>query len=505
MRNHLFTARSVATIIGLVGSVVLLGTASGCAQDSGPDEAVTPVARSSQASSVTADSTDISSFNVSTEAGAMTLGAHDGAGNQIATFRVTKTPLVKHLGAILPVVVVEETGANGSTMHAESASVYPNQTDMARTEFELYGVGTANLIVRSAFDASGTLARLSLFAYHGDAPAGETRLGKFLSSHVSTAKPFDVPTSYANLDEFIEAWIDAHGLADVFNSDQLDRVYFTMKDPSWLAAVVEGIEPGTVDGSGNAATASDEGLSLENSGGTGGTGTGGTTKTGGGSGSGSKTGSGSGGKTGSSGGKSSGKQAGKVSGCDKGGLGGFLGGVLGNVAKDPLGSISGAKACKQCADDLLGKTPAKMTGTKTAAKKTKASNTKAALASAAKVVKTPKKTSTSSKACTSCQKFMKSSGVTKGATCLLGKATNGLFGSSKGSAAKNSKGNSPADDMSDECSSDDASCNNASEGDSCTMGDDSCDFDPGQNADDSGSFDLGDDDGGDFDMFDADG
>jgi hypothetical protein len=413
---------------------------------------------------------------------------------------------VKHAGTILPVVVVEETGANGSTMHAESASVYPNQTDMARTEFELYGVGTANLIIRSAFDASGTLARLSLFAYHGDAPVGETRLGKFLSSQISSAKPFDVEASYTSLDEFIEAWIDAHGLADVFNSAELDRVYFTMKDPSWLAAVVEGVEPGTIAGADATATASDEGLSLENSGGTG-SGSGSKTGTGSGSGSGSKTGSGSGGKTGSSSGKSgSGKQAGKVSGCDKGGLGGFLGGVLGNVAKDPLGSISGAKACKQCADELLGKSPATpATGTKTAAKKTKSSNTKAALQSAAKVVKTPKKTSASSSACTSCQKFMKSSGVSKGATCLLGKATNGLFGSSKGSAASNSKGNSPADDMSDECSSDDASCNDASEGNSCTMGDDSCDFDPGQNADDSGSFDLGDDDGGDFDMFDADG
>jgi uncharacterized membrane protein YgcG len=503
MRNHLTTRHSLAAIVGLVASCVILGAGAGCAQDPGPDANVSPVTRSSEASSVTADATGIQTFNVATETGALTISGHDLGGSPVAKFRVTKAPLVKHAGAVLPVIVVEETGADGSSMHAESASVYPNQTDLARTEFELYGVGNANLIVRSAFDASGTLARLSLFAYHGDSAPGETRLGKFLSSQIQSAKPFDVPSSYASIDDFIEAWVDTHGLAPVFDSKQLDRVYFTMKDPSWLAAVVDAIEPGTMASTdGNAATASDEGLTLQNQGGTGsgssGSGSNGSGSKGSGSGSGGKSGS-----SGSGGSKGGSKQPGKVSGCDKGGLGGFLGGVLGNVAKNPIGAVSGAKACKKCADDLTGKSK-KPVGTKTAARSTKPSGAKSALASSAKVVKTPKKTSTSSSACTTCQKFMKTTGVTKGATCLLGKVTNGLFGSSKGGASQNSKGNSPADDMSDECSSGGASCDAAPEGDSCTMGDDSCDFDPGQNANDSGSFDLGGDDGGDFDMFDAD-
>ena len=214
-----------------------------------------------------------------------------------------------------------------------------------------------------------------------------------------------------------------------------------------------------------------------------------------------------------------------MAGCDSGSIGSFLTGILGNVAKDPTSAISGAKACSECVSGLTGggtttdggttSTDAGMTSTDSGTsvdggsttvvdgggvldggprplKPVKASATKTQIVAQGKAVKTPKATASSSNACSQCEKLMKSTGVTKAATCLLGKATNGALGSKSGGAAQNSKGGSPADDMSDDCDGDD--CSSAADGDTCTEGDDTCDMDPDDSTDDDGSFDLGDSD-----------
>src|SRR5262249_1716752 len=121
------------------------------------------------------------------------------------------------------------------------------------------------------------------------------------------------------LDDYVDAWISTNNLDAVFNSPELDNVFFSMRDPTWIASVVNALDPNTVQG----VAAQSASLHLDNTGG-GGTGSGGS-----GSGSGSG-GSGSGSKTGSGGsGSGSGSPAkppkqGQASGCDTGSLGSFL-------------------------------------------------------------------------------------------------------------------------------------------------------------------------------------
>ena len=531
----------VALVPVLTAAACYVGAATtvGCSAANTQSKAETPVSNTAQASSATSDVTQISSFAVSSQQGSLSLSARDASGAEIAKFNVTKAPLVKYSGGVLPVIMVDETGKGGA-IHAESASVYPYRDDLSRTELELFGVGDDNLIIRWAYDSDGILTRVSLFAYHASIAQGSPRLEKFMANPLNTVAPFDLPQNYASVDEYLDAWIDASNLDAVFNSDELDNVFFTLRDPTWLQAVVSAVDPseGTTAQDVNV---NDDGLAIENTGGGGGGSKGSTGKSSGSSkpGTGKTKSSGTGSKASSSG-TSKGKKSGQVNGCDTSSIGGFLSGVLGNVAKNPTGAVTGAKACSECVSGLTsGNAAAKSgdgtsgtantsasptspgatqgatkTGTSTGksgstAKKSKTSNTKTALANTAKTVKKPKATASSSNACGSCQKFLSNTGVTKAATCLIGKVTNGSLGKSKSGTASNSKGNSPADDMSDECT-DDTSCDDASDGNTCTMGTDTCDFDDDQDADDSGNFDLGDvgdgSDGisGDFGDFDED-
>lgn len=491
-----------------------------------------PVHAAADASTVTSDVTNIRSYSVQTTQGAILISAKDAASKEIASFKVTKAPAVNYWGGVLPAIVVEETGASGQSMHAESVSFYPDRGDLSRTEFELLGVGDQNVIIRSAYDADNILTRVSLFHYKMGGAPGQARLGKFLSGAVHSSAAFDIPASYASIEDYVDGWIDSTGTTIVFENDELDNVYFTLRDPTWIAAVYTALDPEIVDPNSATITTQNrgEGLHFANTGGSGtGSGSGGSSSGGKGTG---KPGAGSGA------GKGAGAKppkAGQASGCDKGGIGSVLGGILGNVAKNPAGSLSGAKACKACVSGLTGggtstssgggTTTTKDAGTSgggtdsgmtsssdsgmTAASdsgtkkdggtarptKKKKSAMKTQVVAAAKASKTPKKTTASSSACSQCQKFLGSTGITKAATCAVGKLTNGIFGKKKKGSATNSNNNSPADDMSDDCADDGSDCASAPDGNDCTMGDDTsatCTSDPDQNANDSGDFEMGD-------------
>lgn len=505
----LFTIPFVALGLYGIGAAPTMGCASSSSAGTGVTE---PVNAAADSSVVTADVTNIRSFSAQTQPGAIVVTAKDATSKEIASFKVTKVPVMNYWGGVMPAIVIEEAGASGGSMHAEAVSFYPDRTDLSRTEFELYGVGDQNVIIRSAYDADNVLTRVSLFAYKMAGAPGQPRLGKFLSGKLHSATPFDIPASYASIEDYVDAWIDATGTSAVWESNELDNVYFTMRDPTWIASVISSLAPTIVDPT-TLSTVQNRGEGLH------------FTNTGGG------TGSGSGGKgtgkpgPGSGAGKGAGAKppkAGQASGCDKNGLGGVLGGILGNIAKNPTGSLTGAKACKACVSGLTGggtisggtggttgkdagaggtadsggstttDSGAKGDGGAARPTKKKKTATKTQIVAAAKATKTPKKTSAASNPCGACQKFLGSSGITKAATCAIGKLTNGVFGKKKGGSATNSNNNSPADDMSDDCADDGSDCASAPDGDACTMGDDTCSSDPDQNTNDSGSFETGD-------------
>jgi len=489
LQRYSFQALPILVGLGVSMACVLQGC-SASHTDSPGDGAVTA---SAQASEATRESTNIASYRVNAlDANRLVVDADDIHGAPVAHFEMTKAPAIKYQGATLPVVLSEGTTPAGNKIHVEELSVYGDGDDLSRTEFELYAQGDQNLAIRWQYDADGIVKRVSLASFQS---SDEVRLTKALAGEIDHGVTIDPSSDFDSLDAQVDGWISDSNLDALFDNPNMDNAFFLHRDPSWALAVYDAITPEGTEAQSDGVV----GFFLEPES-TGGDGTG----SGGSGGSGSDGGSGGG----SSGGKSdagsgSKSKGGKLGGCDGKSGKDFLTGILGKVASKPTDSVAGAKACAACAKGLPGSITgasdagagdagttdggkAKRDGGKDSGS-SHVSTAKQALKTVAPVTKKPKSSSTS--ACSACQKFLQSTGTTKAVTCLVGKATKGIVGGKafEPDLAPASLAGGPHNDMTAEC---DARCASLPDANACGLGLASCDFDADDTNTDDGFFDF---------------